>query len=439
MDFKLSDRSAKLTHEVREFMDAEVIPNEERYRREIAESGDPSCRPPVMEELRSKARRAWLWNLFLQHTEWGGFGLSNVEFAPVCEEMGRSMLGPEVFNCHPPDAGNISVLADCGTPEQQEKWLIPLIEGEICSCFAMTEPAVASSDAHNISARIVRDGDEYVIDARKWFSTGAAREACKLCIFVGVTDPDAKPFPEQSMILIPLDTPGVEVVRAMSVLGYQQPISHGEIHFNDVRVPAENLLQYEGDGSGLAQSRLGPGRIHHSMRAIGQAERALETMCERVASRETFGTRLADQGVIREWIARSRIEIEQARLLGLKAAWAMDEFGGGGARRDVAAIKVAAPKVALDVLDRAIQAHGAAGLSQDTALAELYAQARTLRFVDGPDEVHIRSLGRWELRSQLEPEKEQGRQAPGPAGGGSEQEGHRSLGSVGAEQGDALL
>lgn len=434
MDFRPSERAAKLTREVREFMNEEVIPSEERYRREIAESGNPACRPPVMEELRSKARRAWLWNLSLQPTEWGGFGLSNVEFAPVCEEMGRSMLGPEVFNCHPPDAGNIAVLADCGTPEQQEKWLIPLIEGEICSCFAMTEPAVASSDAHNISARIVREGDEYVINARKWFSTGAAREACKVCIFVGVTDPDAKPYPEQSMILIPLDTPGVEVVRAMSVLGYEQPISHGEIHFDDVRVPAANLLQYEGDGSGLAQSRLGPGRIHHSMRAIGLAERGLETMCERVAGRETFGTRLADQGVIRDWIARSRIEIEGARLLGLKAAWAMDELGGKGSRRDVAAIKVAAPKVALDVLDRAIQAHGAAGLSQDTALAELYAQARTLRFVDGPDEVHIRSIGRWELRAQLQPEKEQARPAAG-----SEEEGHRPLGGVGSEQGDALL
>ena len=436
MDFKLTDRAAKLTSEVRDFMNLEVIPNEERYRQEIADSGNPFCRPPVMDELRSKARRAWLWNLFLHHTEWGGFGLSNVEFASVCEEMGRSMLGPEVFNCHPPDAGNISVLADCGTQAQQERWLIPLIEGEICSCFAMTEPAVASSDAHNISARIERDGDEYVINARKWFSTGAARESCKLCIFVGVTDPDAKPFPEQSMILIPLDTPGVEVVRAMSVLGYQQPISHGEIHFDDVRVPASNLLQYEGDGFGLGQSRLGPGRIHHSMRAIGLAERALELMCARAASRETFGKRLADQGVIRDWIARSRIEIEGARLLGLKAAWSLDQAGGLGARRDIAAIKVAAPKVALDVADRAIQAHGAAGLSQDTALAELYAQARTLRFVDGPDEVHIRSLARWELRSQLEPAAEE--QAR-PAKTGSEEKGHRPLGGVGSQQGDALL
>jgi acyl-CoA dehydrogenase len=432
MDFRLTDRSAKLTSEVRDFMNQEVIPNEARYRQEIADSGDPFCRPPVMEELRGKARRAWLWNLFLQHTEWGGFGLSNAEFAPACEEMGRSMLGPEVFNCHPPDAGNISVLADCGTQEQQERWLIPLIEGEICSCFAMTEPAVASSDAHNITARIERDGDEYVINARKWFSTGAAREACKLCIFVGVTDPDAKPFPEQSMILIPLDTPGVEVVRAMSVLGYQQPISHGEINFKNVRVPLDNLLQYEGDGFGLGQSRLGPGRIHHSMRAIGLAERALEVMCERVASRETFGQRLADQGVIRDWIARSRIEIEQARLLGLKAAWAMDEFGGMAARRDIAAIKVAAPKVALDVLDRAIQAHGAAGLSQDTALAELYAQARTLRFVDGPDEVHIRSLGRWELRSQLEsePTRDEVEPTPPPVEPASEEKSHRPLGGV---------
>jgi acyl-CoA dehydrogenase len=439
MDFRLSEQAEKLVGEVREFMNTEVIPSEERYRQEIEDAGDPFVRPPVLEELRAKAKKAWLWNLFLPHTEWGGFGLSNLDFAPLCEQMGRSIMGPEVFNCHPPDAGNMSVLADCGTPEQQQRWLIPMIEGQICSCFAMTEPAVASSDAHNINSRIVRDGDEYVINARKWFSTGAARKECKVCIFVGVTDPDAKPWPEQSMVLIPMDTPGVKVVRAMSVLGYQQPISHGEVLFEDVRVPADHLLQYEGDGSGLAQSRLGPGRIHHSMRAIGLAERALELLCKRVDSRETFGQRLANHGVIQDWIARSRIEIEQARLLGLRAAWSLDEHPGMQARRDIAAIKVAAPKVALDVCDRAIQAHGAMGLSQDTALAELYAQARTLRFVDGPDEVHVRSIARWELRSQLHPESIE-TASPPPAGQpSSEDEGHGSLGGIGTQQGDALL
>jgi len=299
----------------------------------------------------------------------------------------------------------------------------------------MTEPGVASSDAHNISARIERDGEELVINARKWFSTGAARESCKVCIFVGVIDPEAKPFPSQAMVLIPLDTPGVKVARTLSIFGYQQPISHGEIEFTDVRVPATNLLQ--GDGFGASQARLSPGRIHHSMRAIGMAERALEVMCERVAGRETFGVRLADQGVIREWIARSRIEIEQARLLTLKAAWAMDEIGGANARREIAAVKVVAPQVALDVLDRAIQAHGAAGLSQDTVLAELWAQARTLRILDGPDEVHIRSLGRWELRSQLESAKDDAEPADDRLS--LEEKSHRSLGGVGTQQGDTLL
>ena len=432
MDFRTTERSQKLTSQVREFIDLEVLPSEERYRREIAESGNPFCRPPAMEELRAKARKAGLWNLALPHTEWGGLGLSNVEFAPVCEQMGRSMLGPEAFNCHPPDAGNMSTLADCGTRAQQERWLIPLIDGEICTCFSMTEPEVASSDAHNISARIERDGDELVINARKWFSTGAARESCRVCIFVGVIDPDAKPFPRQAMVLIPLDAPGVRVVRTLSIFGYQQPISHGEIEFADVRLPADHLLG--GDGFAAGQARLSPGRLHHSLRAIGMAERALEIMCERVATRRTFGTRLADQGVIRDWIARSRIEIEQARLLTLKAAWMMDEIGGVAARREIAAVKVAAPRVALDVLDRAIQAHGAAGLSQDTVLAELWAQARTLRILDGPDEVHVRSLARWELRAQLEGDGEQA-----PPAAGSEEEGHRPLRRVGAEQGDALL
>jgi acyl-CoA dehydrogenase len=434
VDFRLSDRSAKLTGEVREFMDTEVLPNEARLVEEIADSGNPFSRPPGMDELRSKARRAWLWNLFLPHTEWGGFGMSNQEYAPACEEMGRSIMGPEAFNCQAPDTGNAMVLADCGTQEQQERWLIPLLDGEITSCFAMTEPAVASSDARNISARIERDGDEYVLNGRKWFSTGAVRDLCKICIFVGISDPEAKPFPEQSMVLVPLDTPGVEVVRAMSIFGYPQAIGHGEIHFTDVRVPTSSLLQYEGDGFGVAQSRLGPGRIHHAMRAVGMAERALQMMCERAASRETFGQRIADHGTVQEWIARSRVEIEQARLVGMKAAWALDELDNSQARHGIAVAKVATPRVALNVIDRAIQTYGAEGLSQDTVLAEFYAQARALRLVDGPDEVHIRSLGRWELKSQLA--KVEARLA---AAGGSEEEGHRPLGGVGSQQGDALL
>lgn len=424
MDFRPSERSQKLTEQVREFMDREVIPNEERHRQEIADSGNPFTRPPVMEELRTKARRGGLWNLALPNAEWGGLELSNVEFAPLGEQMGRSMIGAEVFNCHPPDSGNMATLANLGTPAQQERWLIPLLDGEICTCFSMTEPDVASSDAHNLQAQIVRDGDEVVINARKWFSTGVAREACKLCIFVGVIDPDAKPFPRQTMVLIPLDTPGVEVVRTLSIFGYKQAISHGELEFTDVRVPAGNLLQ--GDGFGASQARLSPGRLHHALRGIGMAERALSIMCERIAGRETFGARIADHGVVREWIARCRIEIEQARLLTLKAAWALDE--GLDARREIAAVKVAAPHVALDVIDRAIQAHGAAGLSQDTVLAEFWAQARTLRIVDGPDEVHIRSLGRWELRAQLEGDPaEQASQVPAPS---SEEKGHRSLRGV---------
>jgi acyl-CoA dehydrogenase len=403
VDFNNSERSIELTEQVHQFMENEVIPNEERYYREIEESGKPYTRPPVMVELRATARKAGLWNLFLQDTEWGGPGLSNVEFLPICEEMARSgMIGLEVFNCQPPETGNIAMLALCASPEQQQRWLAPMLEGEITSCFSMTEPDVASSDARNIRSRIERDGDELVINGRKWFSTGAARDTCRLSVFVGVTDPDAEPYPEQSMVLIPLDTPGVDVVRTMTVLGYRQPMSQGEITFTDVRVPAENMLQLPGDGFEVAQKRLGAGRLHHSVRAIGGAERALEMMCLRVASRETFGMRIADQGVIRDWIARSRMEIEQARLLALKTAWILDEVGGFEARREIAALKVAAPEVALNVADRAIQAFGAAGLSQDTMLGEFWAQGRALRIADGPDEVHIRSLGRWELKAQLQ-------------------------------------
>jgi acyl-CoA dehydrogenase len=401
MDFMLSKKGRELLEAVQEFMDREVIPNEDRHRQELLDSGNPHDRPPVMHELRDRARAAGLWNLHLRHPEWGGPGLSNVEYAPLCEQMGRSLIGAEPFNCHAPDAGNMATLAEYGTPEQQERWLIPLLAGDITSCFSMTEPDVAGSDARNVSSLIERDGDEYVVNARKWFSTGAVRESCKLCIFVGVTDPHAQPHPEQSLILIPLDTPGVEVVRNLTIMGYQQPISHGEIHFTDVRVPASSRLRMEGDGFGASQARLSPGRLHHALRALGMAERALELMCHRVAARETFGSRLADHGVIRDWIARSRFEIEQARALSHKAAWTLDQLGAAAARPEIAAAKIVAPNVALDVIDRAMQAHGAAGLSQDTPLAAMWAQARTLRIADGPDEVHIRGLGSWELKRQL--------------------------------------
>ncbi len=401
MDFRASDKVTKLTTQVREFMRYEVLPNEALYRQQIVDSGDPYSQPAVMEELKAKARAAGLWNLFLPQPEWGGSGLSNCEFAPLFEEMGRSLIGPEVFNCHPPESGNMGLLADWGSPQQQQQWLVPLLEATIGSCFAMTEPDVASSDATNIRASVARDGDEYVINGRKAPCTGAAKQRCTLAIVVGVTNPDAHPFERQSLILVPLDAPGVEIVRTWTIFGYEQPVSQAEILFTDVRVPVSALIQNEGDGFRVSQARLGPGRIHHCMRVIGMAERALELMCQRVASREAFGTRLSDQGVIQDWIARSRVEIDQARLLTLSTAWMMDEVGNQAARRQIAAIKIVAPTVALNVIDRAIQAHGAGGISQDTPLAEFWAWARTLRILDGPDEVHIRSLARWELKLQL--------------------------------------
>ena len=401
VNFGVSDKTRKLEQQVREFMDCEVLPNEGRYHQQVEESGDPHHHPAIMEELKAKARAAGLWNLFLPESEWGA-GLSNLEYAPLAEQMGHSLIGPEAFNCSAPDTGNMEVLARYGSREQQERWLVPLLSGEIRSCFSMTEPDVASSDARNIRARIERDGDEYLVNGRKWWTTGAARERCRISIFMGVTDPDAEPYRRQSMILVPLDTPGVEILRTLNVFGYEPQESHCEMRFTDVRVPVANLLREEGDGFCIAQGRLGPGRIHHCMRLIGMAERALELMCRRVAEREAFGTRLSDQGVIQEWIARSRIEIEQARLLTLKAAWMMDEAGNKAARQEIGAIKVIAPNVALAVVDRAIQAHGGAGVSQDTPLAEFWTHARTLRLADGPDEVHLMSLAREELRRQLE-------------------------------------
>jgi acyl-CoA dehydrogenase len=395
MDFELSAKTKELQQLLQVFMDVHVYPNEQRFHEEVErDRWKPS---QIVEELKSKARREGLWNLFLPGDEQGA-GLTNLEYAPLCEIMGRSHMAPEVFNCSAPDTGNMEVLARYGTAEQKEKWLKPLLAGEIRSCFSMTEPDVASSDATNIAARIVREGEEYVITGRKWWSSGAGDPRCKIAIFMGKTDPAAPTHKQQSMILVPLDTPGVKIVRMLTVFGYDHaPHGHAEIRFDNVRVPAANMLLGEGRGFEIAQGRLGPGRIHHCMRCIGLAERALEAMCKRVQSRVAFGKALAEQGTIRADIAASRMEIEQARLLTLKAAYMMDTVGNKAARAEIAMIKVVAPNVALRVLDRAIQAHGAAGVSQDTFLASAWAMSRTLRLADGPDEVHIESIAKWEL------------------------------------------
>jgi acyl-CoA dehydrogenase len=395
MSFELNEKTKILRERVQEFIDAHIYPNEKRFHEEIER--DRWKPTEVVEELKVKARAAGLWNLFLPNDERGA-GLTNLEYAPLCEIMGRSHMAPEVFNCSAPDTGNMEVLARYGTPEQKEKWLTPLLAGEIRSCFSMTEPEVASSDATNIGASIVKNGNEYVINGRKWWSSGAGDPRCKISIFMGKTDPSAAPHKQQSMILVPIDTPGLRIVRMLTVFGYDHaPHGHAEIEFTNVRVPVSNMLLGEGRGFEIAQGRLGPGRIHHCMRCIGAAERALETMCARVQSRVAFGKPLAEQGTIRAGIAESRMEIEQARLLTLKAAHMMDTAGNKAARAEIAMIKVVAPNMALRVIDRAIQAHGGAGVSQDTFLASAWAAIRTLRLADGPDEVHIESIAKLEL------------------------------------------
>jgi acyl-CoA dehydrogenase len=397
LSFSFSDRAKDLHKRALDFAISEVGPAEAVFAAQVSE-GDRWKPTPVMEELKRKARKAGLWNLFLPDSERGG-GLTNVEYAPIAEITGRYPLLSEAMNCSAPDTGNMEVLERFGTPALKEQWLKPLLEGEIRSAFCMTEPDVASSDATNIRSAIERRGDEYVINGRKWWSSGAGDPRCKVFIFMGRTDPSAAVHLQQSMIVVPRDTPGVTIKRMLSVFGYDHaPHGHAEIEFKDVRVPKENLLLGEGRGFEIAQARLGPGRIHHCMRSIGVAERALALMCERVQKRVAFGQRLADMGSIRQDIARSRIDIDQARMLTMRAAYMMDTVGNKNARQEIASIKVVAPSMALRVLDRAIQAHGGMGVCQDTFLASAWANQRTLRLADGPDEVHMDQIARLEIR-----------------------------------------
>ncbi|MZD09610.1 acyl-CoA dehydrogenase [Streptomyces sp. SID5785] len=396
--YELTDRAKRYQADLLAFMDEHVYPAEAVYDEQMAASGDPHFHPPVIEELKTEAKKRGLWNLFHPHPEWGP-GLTNLEYAPLAEIMGRSAhLAPEATNCNAPDTGNMEVLTLFGTDEHKEKWLKPLLDGEIASAFAMTEPAVASSDASNIQMRMERDGDDYVLNGRKWWTSNALHPHCKVLIVMGKTDPDGPAFRQQSMMVVPVDTPGVTILRGLPVFGYQDREGHAEVLFENVRVPAGALLAGEGDGFMISQARLGPGRIHHCMRAIGMAERALDLMIDRAQSRTTFGAPVAERANIQDWIAEARIEIDMARLLTLKAAYLMDTVGNKQARTEIAAIKVAAPNVALKVVDRAIQVHGGGGVSDDFPLASMYAHLRTLRLADGPDEVHKRTIARRELR-----------------------------------------
>lgn len=395
MNFDYSTKTLELQQKLCAFMDAHVYPNEKAYEREI-NAGDRWQPSVLIEDLKRKARAENLWNLFLPEVS----GLTNLEYAPLAETMGRVVWASEVFNCSAPDTGNMEVLEKYGTEEQKKNWLEPLLNGEIRSCFAMTEPDVASSDATNVRSSIVRDGDEYVLNGRKWWSTGASDRRCKLAIFMGKSDESAAKHLQQSMILVPMDATGVKVERILHVFGFDDaPNGHAEIRFENVRVPRENLLLGENRGFEIAQGRLGPGRVHHCMRLIGVAERALELMCERAKNRVAFGRNLAEQGVVRQWIAEARNEIEQARLLVLKTAWMMDEKGNKAARKEIAMIKAIVPQMALKIIDRAIQTHGGAGVSQDTPLANFWIYARSLRLADGPDEVHLESIAKMELKT----------------------------------------
>jgi acyl-CoA dehydrogenase len=395
--FELSERAKQYEADLLAFMDEHVYPAEPVYARQMRESGDPHHQPQVIEDLKVEARKRGLWNLFHPHPDWGP-GLTNLEYAPLAEIMGRSHLASEATNCNAPDTGNIELLTLFGTDEHQEKYLKPLLDGTMASGFAMTEPAVASSDATNIELRIVRDGDEYVLNGRKWFTTNAMHKNCRVLIVMGKTDPTAPTHRQQSMMVVPIDAPGVTVLRSLTVFGYEDRIGHAEITFEDVRVPASDILVGEGEGFAISQARLGPGRIHHCMRSVGVAERALELLCRRAHSRVTFGKPLAERENIQDWIAESRIEIDMVRLLTLHAAHLMDTVGNKAARTAIAEIKVATPNVVLKVIDRAIQVHGGAGVTDDFPLASMYAHMRTVRIVDGPDEVHKRAIARRELR-----------------------------------------